>query len=111
MQVAFMTTSEIISHLGFGKELTPQLVGSLPNYIHMLKHMGHITYPAETIAKKQHIKFQCQRIANQYKATNRLEEQKEAKSASKEIPKCLRTADKENYYPLGTPAKLMYSEV
>lgn len=54
-----MTTSEIISHLGFGVEMSQKLLISAPNYIHMLRHFDQGSYAPDSFIKKQSIRVQC----------------------------------------------------
>lgn len=59
-----MTTSEIVSHLGFGTEITPQTLGTLPNYIHILNHFSANSYDMIPECQEKWIKYSCNKIAN-----------------------------------------------
>jgi hypothetical protein len=73
VQTAFMTTSEIISHLGFGRDLTANSLNSLPCYIHMLKPISHTDYGEMDACQ---LRLQSHGVALQYRNQSQLEEHK-----------------------------------
>lgn len=78
-----MTTQTIVSHVGFGRELTPKLISAQPNYIHRLSSHNLDGYASDSVMKQQYVRSQCALIAMQYRMKPDLEEQKQVTKSAR----------------------------